>query len=161
MKEEIRKSKVASGKWKVGGIFLLMLFTLIACATGEGVEPHEAWVRSAKQGEITAVYLILHNHTNVDDALIGVSTDVAEAAELHLSEVNNDVMTMAPQERIEIPAGGEVALESGEYHIMLIGLKKDLQIGDEITITLHFENYPDVTVTVPVKDSAEEHQSHP
>lgn len=145
-------------------ISLLMIVGMVflgACAAGEGIEPHEVWVRSAHQGETTAVYMILHNHTNVDDALIGVSTDVAEEAELHLSEVQNDVMSMTPQERIEIPAGDEVVLEFGGYHIMLIGLKQDLQGGDEITLTLHFENYPDVTVTAPVKDSAEEHHGHP
>ncbi|MBL8097630.1 MAG: copper chaperone PCu(A)C [Anaerolineales bacterium] len=154
MKEERRKKKVLI-------LFLVVVLLLGACATGEGVESHEAWVRNANQGEITAVYMILHNHTDVDDALLGVSTDVAEAAELHLSAVQNDVMTMTQQERIEIPAGDEVVLESGGYHIMLINLKQDLQVGDEITITLNFENYPDVMVTVPVKDSAEEHQSHP
>lgn len=147
-------------KWKV--VIFLIVFLLSACATGEGVEPHEAWVRSARQGENSAVYLILHNHTDIDDALIGVSTDVAEAAELHLSAVNNDVMTMTPQDRIEIPAGDEVALESGGYHIMLIGLKQDLNVGDEITLTLHFENYQDVVFTVPVKDSAgDEGHGHP
>ena len=161
MKEERGKRKIESGKWGMANLFLCVVFLLTACATGEGVESHEAWVRNANQGEITAVYMILHNHTNVDDALIGVSTDVAEAAELHLSEVQNDVMTMTPQEKIEIPADGEVVLESGGYHIMLIGLKQDLQVGGEITVTLNFENYPDVPVTVPVKDSAEEHQSHP
>ncbi len=148
-------------RWKVKILIFLVVVFLSACATGEGVESHEAWVRNANQGETTAVYMILHNHTDVNDDLIGVSTDVAEAAELHLSAVQNDVMTMTPQERIEIPADGEVVLESGGYHIMLIGLKQDLQVGDEITITLNFENYPDVTVTVPVKESAEEHQSHP
>ena len=38
---------------------------------------------------------------------------------------------------------------------MLIGLKQDLNVGDEITITLHFQNSEDVTLTVPVKDAAE------
>lgn len=169
MKEERRKKKVESGTlrqgsgqaWKVVILFLVALFLLGACATGEGVEPHEAWARSAKQGETTAVYMILHNHTNVDDALIGVSTDVAESAELHLSEVQNDVMSMTPQERIEIPAGGAVTLETGGYHIMLIGLKQDLNVGDEITITLHYENYQDVTVTVPVKEAGGESHTHP
>lgn len=149
-------------KWKLGRIFLLMLFTLVACANGEGVEPHEAWARSAMAGETTAVYMILHNHTNIDDALIGVSTDVAEAAELHLSEVQNDVMTMTLQERIEIPAGGEVIFENGGYHIMLIGLKQDLRVGDEITLTLDFENYPDVTLVAPVKEvGGEQNHGHP
>lgn len=153
--------KVESRKWQVRSLFFVGLFLLSACSTSNVIESHEAWVRNANQGEITAVYMILHNHTDIDDAMIGVSTDVAEAAEMHLSEVQNDVMSMIPQERIEIPAGGEVVLEAGGYHIMLIGLKQDLQIGDEISITLHFENYPDVVVTVPVRESAEEHPSHP
>jgi copper(I)-binding protein len=153
--------KVESRKWKVVILFLVALFLLSACATGEGIEPHEAWVRSANQGETTAVYMILHNHTNIDDALIGVSTDVAEAAELHFTEVNNDVMQMSPVARIEIPAGGEVEFKSGSYHIMLVGLKRDLNIGDEITITLQFENYQDVVVTAPVKESGSESHDHP
>ncbi|HRJ76387.1 MAG TPA: copper chaperone PCu(A)C [Anaerolineales bacterium] len=161
MKEERGKKKVESRKWKVGNLFLVVLFLLSACSTSNVIESHEAWVRSANQGEITVVYMILHNHTSVDDALIGISTDVAEAAELHLSEVQNDVMTMTPQEKIEILAGGEVILESGGYHIMLINLKQDLNVGDEITITLHFENYPDVTVNVPVQEAGGEEHGHP
>lgn len=141
-------------------LFFVVMFLLSACSTGKGVEPHEAWVRSAKQGQTTAMYMILHNHTDVDDALIGISTDVAEAAELHLSSVQNDVMTMTPQERIEIPAGEEVVLKTGGYHIMLIGLKQDLKSGDKITIRLYFENNPDVLMTVPVRESAQEHQGH-
>lgn len=149
-----------SGKWRVGILFLFVL--LSACTSGEGIESHEAWVRNALQGETSAVYLILHNHTSEDDALISVSTDVADAVELHLTQVQNDVMTMTRQDRIEILAGDEVAFETGSYHIMLIGLKKDLNVGDEISLTLHFEHYLDVIVNVPVQDSAEtlEH-SHP
>jgi periplasmic copper chaperone A len=153
--------KVESGKRKVASLILFLTFLLSACASGEGIEVHEAWVRNAKQSETTAVYMILHNHTDVDDTFVGVSTDVAEAAELHLSEVQNDVMTMTHQKGIEIRAGDEIVLETGGYHIMLIGLKQDLNIGDEITITLHFENYPDVTVAVPVNESGGENHGHP
>lgn len=152
-----------SGKWKIGGIFLLLIL-LSACATGEGIESHEAWVRSANQGENTAIYLILHNHTNVDDQLIGVSTDVASAVELHLTEVNNDVMQMNLLESIEILADDEVEFKTGSYHIMLVDLKKDLEVGDEITVTFDFEHYADVPVIVPVQDSAEtmeQNHSHP
>lgn len=147
---------------KIVWLMILGGLALSGCATGEGVEPHEAWARSAMAGETTAVYMILHNHTNIDDALIGVSTDAAEAAELHLSEVQNDVMRMTLQERIAIPAGGEVVLENGGYHVMLIGLKQDLYVGDEITLTLDFEHYPDVTLVAPVKEvGGEQNHGHP
>lgn len=160
MKEERGKKVLKNRKWKV--VFLWGIFLLTACSTGEGVDAHETWVRSANQGENSAVYLILHNHTNVDDSLIGVSTDVATAIELHLTEIVNDVMRMSPLESVEILVDGEVEFKTGSYHIMLIDLKRDLKAGDEITVTLDFENYPDVTVNVPVQDSAEtlEHDQH-
>ncbi len=169
MKEERGKKFVESDalslskgrKWKVVGLILLMIL-LSACASGEGIESHEAWVLSALQGENSAIYVILHNHTNVDDKLISVSTDVANAVELHLTTVTNDVMSMSPLESVEILAGDEVEFKTGSYHIMLVDLKQDLKAGDEITVTFNFEHYPAVTVNVPVQDSAEtmEHQ-HP
>lgn len=147
---------------KIVLLMVLAVILLSACAAGEGIEPHEAWTRNARQGENGSVYLILHNHTDVDDALVSVSTDAAEAVELHLTEVDtNDVMEMTPLASIDIPAGGEVAFETGSYHIMLVNLQKDLNVGDEISIALHFENYQDVTITVPVQESAElEHSDH-
>lgn len=153
---ENRTLRLGSGRaWKVGSLILLIVFFLSACDTGEGIESHEAWVRSALQGENTAAYLILHNHTDVDDALIGISTEAANAVELHLTEVTNDVMRMNLLESIEILADDEVEFKTGSYHIMLVDLKQDLKAGDEITVTFDFENYADVTVNVPVQDSAE------
>lgn len=63
-------------------------------------------------------------------------------------------MEMLQQELIDMPADFELELKPGSYHIMLIGLKQDLKVGDEIQITLHFKNHEDVTVTVPVMDAA-------
>lgn len=149
------------GKWKVGSLILSAVFLLSACSSGTGIESHEAWVRIALQGENTALYLILHNHTDMDVRLIGISTDVANVVELHSTEVANDMMQMRQVGVVEIAADSEVEFKSGGFHIMLIGLKKDLKVGDEITISFDFENYQDVSIKVPVKESAEEHQSHP
>jgi periplasmic copper chaperone A len=162
MKDEWQKKILKNRKWKVA--FLLGILLLGACSTGNGIEAHEAWVRNANQGENTAIYLILHNHTNVADKLIRVSTDVASFVELHLTEVTNDVMRMSPLESIEILAGDEIEFKSGNYHIMLVDLKQDLKVGDEITVTFDFENYADVIINVPVQESAEtmeQNHSHP
>lgn len=155
--------KDESVKKKVLWIFVVIFF-LSACGSSEaGVEVHEAWVRSALQGENGAVYLILHNHTDINDALIGVTSDVAEVIELHLSEVDaSDVMRMTPLEEIEMGADAEIAFKSGGYHIMLVNLQRDLQVGDEVTLTFDFEHYQDVMVSVPVLDVAgAEEQNQP
>lgn len=160
MKEERGKKKVESRKWGLSRLLFLVVL-LSACVKSETVEVHSAWVRSALAGENSAVYLILHNHTSQADSLINISADVANAVELHSTEVSNDVMQMRKVESIEMLVDSEIVFESGGYHIMLIGLKQDLNVGDEITITLHFENAPDLVIPVPVQDSAGEEHHHP
>ena len=123
---------------------------------GEGVEAHDYWVRAAMAGGNSAAYMLLHNHGTEDDALISASSDVADAVELHLSQMKADgTMEMIQQEKIALPADGEVELKPGSYHVMLIGLKQDLMAGSEITITLTFEHAGEITLTVPVKDAAD------
>jgi copper(I)-binding protein len=123
-------------------------------AAGTGIEAHDAWARSALKDGNGAAYLLLHNHSTEDDALIGASSDVAGAVEIHLSQMKADgTMEMIKQESIAVPADGEVELKPGSYHVMLIGLKQDLKAGDEITVTLHFTTHEDITLTIPVMDA--------
>lgn len=63
-------------------------------------------------------------------------------------------MTMQPIESLELPAGETVVLEPGGYHIMLIDLVAPLESGEEIEVTLTFENGGERTITVPVQDDA-------
>jgi copper(I)-binding protein len=97
------------------------------------------------------------------DALVGASSPAATTAEVHETVAmgtpapgasgDAGMMGMQPVKRLEIPAGGSVELKSGSYHVMLIGLKKDLKAGDTIEITLTFEKAGKVTVSVPVRES--------
>ena len=63
-------------------------------------------------------------------------------------------MTMRPIESLEIPAGSTINLEPGGYHIMLLDLVKPLEVGSEIELTLTFEKAGELTITVPVRESA-------
>ncbi len=128
----------------------------VSSANGTGVEAHDFWARAALKDGTSAAYMLLSNGTAQDDALIGASSNVAAAVEVHLSKMGDDgTMQMIPQESVALPAGGELELKPGSYHIMLIGLVKDLNVGDEITVTLNFENAEDVTLTIPVKEAAD------
>lgn len=142
---------------KIFTILLAGMLALAACAPkGEGVQADGYWMRSGMAGGNGAAYMTLTNFTDTDVALTGVSSDVAAAVEVHLSSANADgVMKMEKQDSVLIPAGEALEFKPGSYHVMFIGLTKDLNVGDEITLTLHFDGYEDVTLTVPVKDAAD------
>ena len=54
----------------------------------------------------------------------------------------------------------KATFEPGGLHVMLVGLKQDLKTGDEIEITLHFKNYQDLPVRVPVQDTPASEHDH-
>ncbi len=101
-----------------------------------------------------AVFMELMNQGRVDDSLISAQTDVADAVELHESKMDeNGVMRMSPVANIPVPAGGSAILEPGGLHVMLIGLKRELAVGDKFSLTLNFEKSGPRTLEVEVRDS--------
>ncbi len=114
-----------------------------------------AWSRPAValDGEGNgAGYGIVVNLGEADDTLLSISSDVANVIELHEVAIDdNDVMQMRPLDGgIPIPAGGFAELRPGGYHIMMIGLTRDLLPDEEVTLTLEFENAEPITLTYPV-----------
>ena len=102
------------------------------------------------QGKTSAGYLMLKNH-GAADRLIRAESDIAERVELHTMSMTGGVMKMRPIEALDLPSGGEAQLAPGGEHIMLIGLKRKLAIGDSFPITLVFENSGAIEVTFMVE----------
>ncbi len=86
------------------------------------------------------LFLEIHNVTDADDRLIAARSQIADTVELHNHTMENGIMQMREVDGINIPAGGKVVLEPMGYHIMLIGMKKNINIGDDFPLTLEFEN---------------------
>lgn len=101
-------------------------------------------------GGNSAAYMTLRNTTDTPLALVGVQTDAASTVELHTTTMENNVMQMRPVEQIDIPANGEVALQPGGLHIMLLGLTRDLNEGDSVALTLMLDNGESIQLDVPV-----------
>ena len=94
----------------------------------------------ASSAMAAAGYMGISNAGDEADRLIGVETTVAQSAMLHKTEVNADgVASMAHVEGIDIPANDTVVLESGGYHIMLMGLTQELIEGQMVPGVLIFE----------------------
>lgn len=137
---------------------LIILSALSACAAqpkGPAIAISNPWARpSPMMAEMGAVYMVIVNNGNEADALVEVTSSIAKTVEIHQTVQEGDVMKMqpVPGQRLEIPAHGTVELKPGGYHIMLIGLEHPLQPGENITLTLRFEQSGEMTIEVPVRE---------
>ncbi|GAB1421652.1 hypothetical protein MASR2M15_18330 [Anaerolineales bacterium] len=100
----------------------------------------------------SAVYGEIQNHSQRDETLIAVTSNVASQVEIHLSSVDEQgIARMEEQKELLIPAGESLLLEPGALHIMLMGLNQPLNEGDSITVTLIFSSGLETPSTVIVK----------
>ncbi len=153
---------------------LLIGILVVACAApaaqGPKIQIQDIWARPGMMGMshgdqqmghehgmegTSAVYFIAINNGDQPDALVGAASDVAEMVELHETKMEGDVAKMQPVPRVEIPARGKVEFRPRGLHVMLIGLKRDLKVGDTFTLTLRFEKSGEMTLSVPVKEMSQ------
>ncbi len=126
--------------------FLLLFFTLSALPAFAGTAADEVnvidpWAREVPPVMSTSAgFLSLKNTGSVEHKLVSASSDGAGMVELHTHINNNGVMQMRPVENIPVAAGGTTELKPGGLHIMLMMLKKPLVAGEQLNITLNFED---------------------
>ncbi|MBX3035720.1 MAG: copper chaperone PCu(A)C [Anaerolineales bacterium] len=140
-------------------LFILMMTT--GCTSTKitsAIEITEAWVRAVDSemsmvgNSATALFMTIQNNTSTADVLIKAESDIAEMVQIHLSEIDaNGVASMHEVAGVEIPANGIAELKPGSYHVMVMGLKREIKEGDMVTFTLVFQNAGNFTIEAPVK----------
>jgi len=118
-------------------------------------------MRATAQGENGAVYFVLQNDSREQDELIDVSSNLADSVEMHESSmvVGTDVMEMDQVSSVALDAGSEVTFAPGGLHVMLVGVKNELKVGEVVELTLHFRNHADIPVSVSVAEFAPDEHS--
>jgi copper(I)-binding protein len=119
----------------------------------DATKPTDATMAMEMSSAVSGAYLTIKNTGSTPDKLLKAQGDVAASVELHTMTETNGVMEMRPVDSIEIPANGEVQLKPGGFHVMLIGLKKDLKAGDTVPLTLQFEKAGTIQVVATVRDA--------
>jgi periplasmic copper chaperone A len=137
---------------------VLVLFAVLVCAFGAETAQapaftvSAAWVRESVPGRPqTAAYAVVENGGAAELRIVSASSDAAGAVELHEMVRTGDMMRMAPVKSIAVPAKGRVELKPGGLHIMLFQLKKPLEDGDTVDLTLTTDTGAKVRTLVPVK----------
>ena len=121
-------------------LFAALFLTVVPSLAGAAdIEVKSAWVRGTVPAQMmSGAFMEITSKSGA--TLVGVSTPAAEDAEVHEMRLEGGVMKMRPAPRLDLPAGKTVTLKPGGYHIMLMGLKRQLQVGDSVPITLKIAN---------------------
>ena len=111
------------------------------------------WSRETAVGQaVGGGFLTIANSGTREDRLLSGTTSVAAEVQLHTMTMDGGIMRMRQvTDGIAIPAKGSVELKPGDYHIMFIGLKRQLRQGDRVPVTLRFQRAGNVTVQFAVQ----------
>ncbi|ARR54306.1 hypothetical protein HY78_13150 [Rhizorhabdus wittichii DC-6] len=111
------------------------------------------WLRETPPAARTgAGYALIRNAGRREDRLLDARSTVAERVEVHSMTMDGGIMRMRPVTGgLAVPAGGAVALRSGGYHLMLMGLKRPLRRGEVVEIKLRFAHAGELPVRFRVE----------
>jgi len=138
MKRTTRHILVAALAWAVAGSALAQ------------VNVSSAWARSTVPGQSgTGAFMTLVSKDG--GKLVGAASPVAGVVELHEMAMDNNVMKMRAIPALDLPAGREVHLKPGGYHVMLLDLKRPLKAGEKVQVELRLETRDGKRVTQPVE----------
>lgn len=113
------------------------------------------WIIAAPpNARVIAAYMTIINKSSQARKLINVSSEHFNRIEIHRTEMHGDVMSMVPQDELEIPARGSVSLQPGHYHLMLIGPESVPKRGEKVRLLLHFDNGETLHIDSPVHEAA-------
>lgn len=82
-----------------------------------------------------------------------METDAAWTVEMHRTVMEGGMARMQKVSGIEIPPGATTELKPGGYHVMLIGLRRNLEEGEKFPIVLVFKEAGRIRVTAEVRMS--------
>jgi periplasmic copper chaperone A len=115
------------------------------------VEIGHIWARAtAANAQTASIYVPLLNEDKEPDQFLGGSTPVADTVSIHESYEENGVSKMRALDNIELAPNKPVAMRPGGKHLMLTGLKKQLNEGDKFRIAFRFAKAGSIEVQVMV-----------
>ncbi len=100
----------------------------------------DPWVK-ATDTEMTGAFGILENNTDSPIHVVAVTSSVTDRNELHEMVMQDGAMVMVEMEDgFTIEPGTDFVLEPGGNHLMLMDLPTPIEAGENVEMTLEFED---------------------
>lgn len=108
----------------------------------EAPEVKKAWARAMPPGAPNgAVYLTVVNETDRAVTVTGARSPAAEVAQIHETVETDSGTGMRHRDKVKVPGGKTLTFEPGGWHIMLMGLNRQLTEGGTVEITVTFDDH--------------------
>ncbi|MFT4799156.1 MAG: copper(I)-binding protein [Candidatus Azotimanducaceae bacterium] len=126
-----------------------ILLLLQASAVLADLEVTDGWARATPPGmPMGAIYATLINTSEVDVEVTGLSTPVARMSEIHESLEIDGLMRMREITPFIVRAGESVNLQPGGKHVMLMGLKDALEVGQTFLLDIELSDGKVIIATI-------------
>ena len=126
------------------------LFIFILFQGGGKIVIKNAWVRPAPKTFNTAFYFTVLNNSNEPDTLYKAASDISNDVEIHETYQKADMMGMRSVKNLVVAPHDSLLFKPGGYHIMIMNLKKNLEINYSENITLYFKTAGEIKVKANV-----------
>ena len=121
------------------GCFVALVAGFMASAAQAQTTVKDPWARATvAQQKASGAFMQLQSAKG--GKLLSASSPVAGVVEIHEMTMDGNVMKMRAVPSLDLPAGKPVELKPGGFHVMLMDLKKPLNAGDTVPITLVVES---------------------
>jgi len=125
----------------LAGFFFLLVGVGAHAGVADQITVNDPYVRAVPPVvKTTAAFMQLQNADQVERFLIDARTPVAQVVELHMHTMDDGVMRMRRIPHIHLPPNETANLQPGGLHIMLFDLTEPLRDGDQVPITLVFDD---------------------
>jgi len=140
---------------------------LVACSAAPATTPTPAPVpsisiegayghTSPSMPTAGGLFMVITNAGTVSDKLVSGKSDACGSVEIHQMVMKSDgTMGMnLVTDPLDVPAGGQLELKEGGYHIMCIQMKPDqFKVGSQISLTLMFQKSGEKMVMADIRDA--------
>ncbi|MEN8235716.1 MAG: copper chaperone PCu(A)C [Actinomycetota bacterium] len=142
---------------KRSALIVLTIVTVLlaaSCSSSSGeITIDDPWGRATPEAAPASAFYLTIEGGDTADRLVSAESAACGTIELHETIITDGVMKMQHLPNgIEIPAGGEAALEPGGLHVMCIGKLDDFTVGNTIALTLVFETAESQTVDAEIRE---------
>jgi len=142
-------------------LFGLLTFIVQLNSYANEITLSDIWINEAPPGvSILAAYGTIINHIDKPIILTNINSELFEKIELHESVIYDGVATMKQHDTITIPANGQLEFTQGGYHMMLFSPVKRLVAGEQINMTVDFDNSISISVIAEVRRTTHHHHHH-
>lgn len=132
-------------------ILVLFIFTSLSQAA-DNLLVTDAWIKNLSSVvPVRAGYMSLSNKGNRDLIIISVESENFSSIETHTSVEKNGMINMRQIDTLSIRAGETLHLKPGGVHLMMMKPLTDLSPGDQVAVTLIFNDESKQTVLMEIR----------